>query len=513
MTYEELSEKIKDLNTEVVTRKITIEALDELLKVAKQTDHISAQVHILAAMGQTYYYHAETKKAFNLLFDAFSLANQINDVEALTRTQYNLGGVYAALGLYEQAFQYFLMAMESARKNNLESFLGGIYNNIGVCLFKQDMVEEAGEYCRLAYDFYSDKKNLLNHVFTTLNMAVYMMRINDFKEAESYLQSVDPYIDELPPILVWARKMNYARLHACEGEFERSVAELNAIYKEFFSEKVETALYDQVLEWCYILKEGNKLYLAKEFLEELFNGQKDDQSTTVAELMLLLASLYESDGEYKKASQYFTEAVKINGNFYRQNRQFVSQNALKLIELTEKNQELANKSYRDAMTGCFNRFALQSEGKQIIDDSVKYREDIIVIMFDIDYFKQYNDYYGHLNGDNCIKTISSAVEKILPEEKKYIYRYGGDEFLILWPLKNHSGVEIAHIMLETIRNLRLPHENSPVSDITTISIGISTKKEYHTNLQTAIDAADMNLYKAKFNQRNCACIDDASFIK
>jgi hypothetical protein len=69
LTYEELSERIKNLNTEVITRKITIKELDDLLKSAKKNDHISAQVHILAALGQVNYYHAETKKAFDFLFD------------------------------------------------------------------------------------------------------------------------------------------------------------------------------------------------------------------------------------------------------------------------------------------------------------------------------------------------------------------------------------------------------------------------------------------------------------
>ncbi len=513
LTYEELSERIKNLNTEVITRKITIKELDDLLKSAKKNDHISAQVHILAALGQVNYYHAETKKAFDFLFDAFSLANQINDIEALTRTQYNLGGVYAALGLYEHAFQYFLMAMESARKNNLRSFLGGIYNNIGVCLFKQDMIEEAGKYCRLAYELFLDKSNLLNHVFTTLNMSVYMMRINEFEEAERYLESVSEYMEGLPPVLVWGRKMNYARLHACRGDFIRSLDEIRSIYAEFFSEKIETALYDQVLEWCYILQKGKKLCLAKEFLEEIFNHQTCDQSTTVAELMLLLADQYQKDGEYQKATEFFGKAAKINSDFYKKNQQFVSQNALKLIELTEKNQELANKSFRDAMTGWYNRFALQSEGEIIINKALEQNESIAVVMFDIDYFKQYNDFYGHLNGDTCIKNITSAIQGIFPEEMKYIYRYGGDEFLVLLPLEKYNGNEIAQMMLNTIRELKIPHENSPVSEYTTISIGISTKNENHINLQSAIDAADMNLYKAKFNKRNCACVDDFLLVE
>jgi diguanylate cyclase (GGDEF)-like protein len=508
MTYDQLSERIKTINDEVITRKATHGMLDELLDNAKQVDHISAQVHILAAKGQLLYFNGETKKAFDLLFNSYSLAIQINDIEALTRAQYNLGTVYASMGLYEHAFQYLIMALESAQKNNLEPFLGGVYNNIGACLFKLDMVEESGKYCKCAYDHFSDKKHIPNHVFTTLNMTVYLMRIGQLETAEEYLKSVVHYMDQLPPLLVWGMKMNYARFHAYKGEYQKSLEEMNKIYEEFFSEKTEASLYDQVYEWCNIFESGNKLCMTKEFLKKIISNIKDDQSATVAELMLILAMLCEENGEYQKSSKLFRKSVSLKNNFYKQNQQYVAQNALKLIEMTKKNRELAKTSYRDALTSCFNRHALASEGQKMIDKAVELNHNIAVIMFDIDYFKQFNDYYGHLEGDKCIKDITEVIRKIYPEEYRGFYRYGGDEFLILWPFQENNGNQIAKKMLDAVRAMKLLHKKSPVSDIATISIGVSTLVENNTILQNAIDAADMNLYKAKFNKRNCACVND-----
>jgi len=513
MTYEELNIRILSVSDEVNGRTITQESLDELLENAKQLDHSTAQVHIMAAKGLLYYYQGETKKAFDFLFDAYSLASQINDNEALVRAQYALGMVHGLLGLYEQAFQYLIMAMENAHENNLEGYLGAIYNNIGVCLFNLDMIEESGDYCRLAYEYYLEKDNIQNHVYTSLNYAVYKMRSNQFKEAEDHLNEAGKYIEKLPPILSWGLKVNYARLYAYKGQYEKSLECMNQVYEEYFSGKIETAFFDHVLEWCNVFKIKKQTHIVKELLERIIRDIKGWESSTAAELMLILANLYEEDGEVIKASELFKKAVNMKSDFFKKNQQFVTNNTLKLIELTKKNQELTNTSGRDAMTGCYNRYTLQSEGKLIIDQAAEGNENIIVIMFDIDYFKQYNDFYGHLSGDNCIKSITTAVEKVLPEEKRYMYRYGGDEFLILWPLKKHNGTEIAQKLLDVVRDLKMPHLNSPVSNITTISIGVSTENKYHKNLRTAIDAADMNLYKAKFNKRNCACVDEILLLE
>lgn len=512
-TYEELNNRIHTIADEVNGRKITQEALDDLIENARQIDHVGAQVHFMAAKGLLCFYQGETKKAFDLLFDAFSLAGQINDDEALIRAQYNLGTVYGLLGLYEHSFQYLMLALENAQKNNFEAYFGGIYNNIGVCLFKQDMIEEAGKYCQLAYDYFLEKGTVQNHVYTSLNMAVYKMRMNLFEEAQAYLETAEQFVDQLPTILLWGIKVNYARLHAYSGEYDKSLEEMNRIYDEFFSENVETALYDHVLEWCNIFMAHDRLQMTKEFIERILVNLKISGSSTAAELMLMLANLYDEDGRFQDASELFRKSVNMKSEIYKQNQQFITQNTLRLIEMTKKNQELVNTSRRDAVTGCLNRLSLSLEGKQLVDKINAQNGTLAVIMFDIDYFKQYNDHYGHLKGDRCIISMVDTIRKVYPEEEKYLYRYGGDEFLILWPLHRYSGKEIAMKMLEAIRGLKLPHEWSPVSDIATASIGVSTLPENNGDLRSGIDAADLNLYKAKFNGRNCASIDEEYLIK
>ena len=508
MTYDALSERIQSINKEIQMRTITVEMVEDLLKEARNLHHIGAQIHLLVAKGYLYYFSGEIKQTYELMFSALSLANQIKDAGALIRVQFALGSIYAILGLYEHGLHYFMLALETAQKNKFEEELGKLYLNIGAGLFKAEMVEEAGKYCRLAYEHFKNKENPYTRFFSTMNMAVYAMRINQLEEAENYLKETDAYIDQIPASLRFSLKSNYARLYAYQDNFEKSMEKMNKIYGEYFKENVEITLYDQIIEWCYILQNKNKLFLAKNILKQSIENIKDEESVIVGDLLMLLADIYEKEEKYKKALKLYKKSVSIKSSLYRKNQQFITYNTLKLMDISKTNRELVNKSHRDALTGCFNRHALVSDGQAIIDKTYKSKQKLAIIMFDIDYFKQYNDHYGHLEGDHCIKNISDAIQKIIPEEQRFFFRYGGDEFLILWPIQKLSGKEIAKMMLAAIRELKLSHKKSPVADIATISIGISTSAEHNQTLQNGIDAADLNLYKAKFNKRNSACVDE-----
>ena len=359
-----------------------------------------------------------------------------------------------------------------------------------------------------AYEAFKESTNPYYKLFSILNMVAYNMKINKFDLAEAYLAETSELLDVLPPAMLCGIESNYARLKAYKGDYKQSLVEMNIIYKKYFTDQVELILYDQIIEWCYVLDGGDVAYYAKDILERVTEILKNDRTAATAELMLLLANLYEADQDYQKSSALFRKSINIKSDLYKQNQQFITENTLRLLEMTKKNREMAKTSYRDALTGCLNRHALDKQGQELLDKSIKSGEQIAVIMFDIDYFKQYNDTYGHLEGDNCIVSITEAIMSTLFSEERYFYRYGGDEFLILWSLSNSNAETIAKEMLADIRALKLSHKKSPVSDFVTISIGISTITANNITLRSAVDAADMNLYKAKFSKRNCACVDE-----
>jgi diguanylate cyclase (GGDEF)-like protein len=127
-----------------------------------------------------------------------------------------------------------------------------------------------------------------------------------------------------------------------------------------------------------------------------------------------------------------------------------------------------------------------------------------MMMIDIDFFKKYNDTYGHAEGDKCLKTVARVISQCITRADDFVARYGGEEFVIVLPHTNANGLRlIAARLLERVRRRNLPHRNSDVADCVTISIGITTGKVHHTqDGKEYLLRADEALYKSKQDGRN-----------
>ena len=183
--------------------------------------------------------------------------------------------------------------------------------------------------------------------------------------------------------------------------------------------------------------------------------------------------------------------------------------ARKTKELEEKNAILEARSLIDSLTGLGNRVKLKKAFKKDCQRLGIEYEDFSVIMIDIDYFKEYNDNYGHLKGDDVLSTIGAAINTLVKETAITAVRFGGEEFCLLLPgYTKASALEVAQALQQTIHDLQIPHHYSSVSDIITISIGVHTTTEPQSHEScTLIEDADKALYQAKDGGRNTiACL-------
>ncbi|MDD3224583.1 MAG: diguanylate cyclase [Clostridium sp.] len=173
-------------------------------------------------------------------------------------------------------------------------------------------------------------------------------------------------------------------------------------------------------------------------------------------------------------------------------------NALKSIELKNLNKELLFLSENDSMTGIPNRRKLNSYLNSLWKISIKENLPISIILIDIDYFKQYNDNYGHIEGDNCIISVAKSLNSITAK-KYFVSRYGGDEFIIV--LKNtdkNAAVTFAKSVDKKISDLNIEHKFSKTSNKVTLSMGIySNIPNQSTTIKNFIKNADKALYKIK----------------
>ena len=175
-----------------------------------------------------------------------------------------------------------------------------------------------------------------------------------------------------------------------------------------------------------------------------------------------------------------------------------------MVELGMKNLDLIDKMQNDALTGLYNRYYMEDSLKQVMIALSRSGSKLGVLMIDIDYFKKYNDTYGHNMGDECLKTVAQTLRKSIKRAGDFVARYGGEEFIVALPMTDKDGAcTIAKEMLENVRARSIPHEKSEVASCVTISIGVVTGVVKHSHKGVDyIKCADKALYVSKQNGRN-----------
>ncbi|TYK64745.1 diguanylate cyclase [Colwellia echini] len=173
-------------------------------------------------------------------------------------------------------------------------------------------------------------------------------------------------------------------------------------------------------------------------------------------------------------------------------------------KVAQRTEELQLLAIKDGLTGIYNRREFDATLTKEWARSSRDRGSLSLMMIDIDNFKAYNDNYGHLEGDNCIKAIAQVLSSVVTRKNDFVARYGGEEFVILIASPDHHAIEnLAQQCFEKVRELAIPHLFSDVSEHVTISIGIATIKVLpHVSKDTLIKQADLALYKSKENGRN-----------
>jgi diguanylate cyclase (GGDEF)-like protein len=173
-------------------------------------------------------------------------------------------------------------------------------------------------------------------------------------------------------------------------------------------------------------------------------------------------------------------------------------------KLAAANQVLQRLSLLDGLTGIPNRRrfdeVLANEWKR----AMRSKRPLSLVMIDIDHFKTFNDHYGHVAGDDCLRKVALAMSDILKRPTDVLARYGGEEFAAILPLTECDGAKaIAAAMKAGVIDLAIPHDHSSASSRVTISLGVATLVPMRgTMAAMLVAAADQALYEAKAGGRN-----------
>jgi diguanylate cyclase (GGDEF)-like protein len=168
-------------------------------------------------------------------------------------------------------------------------------------------------------------------------------------------------------------------------------------------------------------------------------------------------------------------------------------------QLQGVNQELHCLATSDSLTSIANRRAFDDCLEQEWQRLSQAQLPLSLILCDLDYFKLYNDTYGHQAGDNCLQQVAKAISRAVKRPNDLVARYGGEEFAVILPNTNAIGaVKIAEDIRSFIHSLKIVHANSQVSKYVTLSLGVSsTIPSDDSSVTMLIAMADEALYQAK----------------
>lgn len=485
---------------------------------------------------------------------------------------------YFRLGkLNDAMLKRTMQALQTSRRNRMYEMECRCYNMLGVLLLSQGDFMNAMEYYQTGMNLaLKHHYSVLVRTFTN-NIGDLCLHMKDYPRALSYLKRVYQQSEKLirrqeetgrtliHTISINVSILNISEAYCLLGNYEESLHYINKLLPEergdenigyFASVNAIYALdYGRMgrMEeaWPYIWKVieaaeigYGKLESIREYLSVCQMLIDCDETESANRLLcavhciaedLSLANVwcdyYETLIEYQKKygtneerleayEEYFSYKKQVDGIMERQqiqaiqNRQALDNAEKKQLRMQERNKKLKRMSEHDALTGLCNRYVLNNECDRWYQHAKDKKTTLGIIILDVDYFKQYNDAYGHLEGDACLRCVSSVLREVVGIHG-LVARYGGDEFFVLTKGKtDEEMLKLASDINDGVRSRQWKHRRSLVSEYVTLSQGIANGVPHESQVMSdMIHLADNALYRAKEVRRGFIgiCRSDRSY--
>ena len=290
-------------------------------------------------------------------------------------------------------------------------------------------------------------------------------------------------------------------------------------------ESVLNSSYDGIMVLRFVLQDGSisdfEWLMVNPVAAQFFRDKGTDfvgkrilesfPSLETSEFIQLLRIAAESGIPFHK--ELYLELEMIRGWYYFSIVPIEEGIAVTFRNITEHKTmelDLEIRARQDGLTGLANRRYFDERMHTEWDAVIQEKQTISLIFIDVDYFKKYNDTYGHMAGDECLKSVSNLLKKEAHRPRDLAVRYGGEEFVILLPRTGHSGaIQMAESLQKELLRLAIPHKESDITDCVTISMGIVVSHpDEASDVSAFIEQADQALYDAKNSGRNRFCLRD-----
>lgn len=460
----------------------------EALQIFEVLDDNQGKIKALNLAGVSYFYSSMYEEALRYFSNALDLAHEFNEYFLESSILNNIAEIYRETLSYNKAFENYEKALIICKEQSYNINIAVIYGNIGDIHMKESRLDQALEY-------FNEGIKKLNEQSDPIS----------FSEMENRIGRVSQLVGDK---------------ERAEQYYIRALDRLTGLNHKYYAINILTNLASLYLE--------DKLDKSMEYYIQAINIAKEiDASNKISQIYIQIAELQEVHGNYLKAIEYY----KLYSNFYEKHLAVERGKRLEILHVTLKHTEsydqllklknrfeeelklekhridmmneenllLEKNAYEDELTGVLNRRSIKRKLKDIVDKAQQDNKPVTIYMIDVDNFKKYNDYWGHLKGDSCLIEISKCIHNISSARGEIFGRYGGEEFLYISRAQSlEDAYELGEVIRKSVEQLGLYYDNNGTRISTTISIGaIVCKGETLNNTPLLFEEVDRQLYKSK----------------
>ena len=462
--------------------------------------------------GETYYLMNDTRNFYAEMLACLPAMEKIGEWGYVVMANNMLGIMSMNRGNAPYAMDYYLKALSYCEKYGLPQLEWIVHMNMG-CLYQNiHEYQKALDHLESGYHYIIVNQMMpgyIQHLTAAyLNMAKAYLCMAKEQNATEMLTTV-AHVESL------AVSCFQARYYYEKGQEEALSKEIMHISDYLKQDVPIMDVYDDLYEYMCMLLESKRYddfkscYFAIEELTKQTNIRNLEKR-----LLTILICYYKSmedEEHYQKATVAYYE---LSEEMEKENSVMVAsmiqmRNSLNNLvqinwEVEQENIALHQKSETDPLTGLYNRYKLNEYGEDAFMRACDKQTSLAIEILDIDYFKEYNDNYGHQAGDEVLKMISRILLQMQKHGNVFCSRYGGDEFVLIYSdMPEEEAYQWSEQLKQMIMQQAIEHKHSKAADIITISQGICWGIPTKENkVWDFLHAADVLLYEAKKVSRN-----------
>ena len=506
-----------------INAELTLDYCRKIEEYAKEKENKALLGFAYYHSGETYYGLNDSEKLFQYISKALTCLDESEQWELMAKAYNIMAIVSTNQGNIPVAMDYYLTGLSYCKKGNIEDIENMINLNLGTIYLNNGQYKDALGYFEKCHSYIRVHKDMPGYL--TVITCVYLgigrcyLKQGMLEKAGKYCDKLDaecmPDLENIDVICVQCFKACYYHQIGREAARDFCIEEIHDCVKAEFA---IMDVFDDLYDVCMLLLELDR----NEILWEILNVL--EELTRRANIVNLQRKIISLKIKYYRANGKGAEFLQAAGLHY-QLTEMVEQENQNMIKsmmdvrnsleqaneqrriVEEANLRLRQKSETDQLTGLANRYRLNAYSENVFDRCKQNRTPMAVEILDIDYFKQYNDNYGHQAGDICISAIADELKK-MQNERVFCARYGGDEFIIIY--ENMTLEEIANEaegLRRRIMTLKMEHRYSLALPIVTVTQGICYDVPVGENKNwDFLHTADMMLYRVKKQCRNNICI-------